>query len=205
MKKLLITLALAILAVSVSAQEYKPATWGVRAGANFMAFSGYQANNDYSFPPLVGVYAGAYAEWNNVFSNFGIRAELDYAAQGNKMKGKVIDYTLNNRGHYLNIPVMLEYAFLENRLRVMAGPQLGICLGGGSTLKAGGVTTKEAWAKSDYNTFDFSLVFGVEYMFIDQLGVELRYDLGITSAIAASVESTCRANRGFQLGLVYKF
>jgi len=205
MKKLIITLALAIVAFSVNAQEIKPATWGVRAGANFMFFSGYHANNDYSFPPLVGVYAGAFAEWNNVFSNFGIRAELDYAAQGSKMKGKVEDYIFNQRGHYLNIPVMLEYAFLENRLRVMAGPQLGICLGGGDTLKEGGKTLKTSWEKSHYNSFDFSLAFGAEYMFIDHLGVELRYDLGLTSAISASAESTCRANRGFQLGLVYKF
>jgi len=205
MRKLFITLALAILTVSVSAQEHKPANWGVRAGANFMFLSGYQANNDYAFPPLVGVYAGAYAEWNNVFSNFGIRAELDYAAQGNKKKGKVIDYCGINRGHYLNIPVMLEYAFLENRLHVMAGPQLGICLGGATSLKADGKTINEPWSKSDYNTLDLSLVFGAEYMFIDHLGVELRYDLGLTSLAAASVESICRANRGFQLGLVYKF
>lgn len=205
MKKLFIALAFAVLAISAGAQGFQPAVWGVRAGVDFMRHSGYKSTNELSFPPLAGVYAGALAEWDNVFSKFGVRVELDYAATGNKTKAKAEDYIKINRTHYLVLPVMLEYGFLENDLRVMAGPQLGLCLGGSTKIKSGGVTDKTAWSKDSYNTFDFSVVFGVEYMFMDQLGVELRYNLGITSVLAASVSSTCRANRGFQLGLVYKF
>lgn len=205
MKKIIIFLAFAILALSANAQDLKPATWGVRAGADFMYLSGYKANNDYSFPPLVGFYAGAFAEWNDVFDKFGIRAELNYAGEGNKEKAKTKDVISINRANYLLIPVMLEYAFLEDKLHVLAGPQIGICMGGNTNVKSGGVSTKSAWDKNSYNTFDFSLVFGAEYMFLENIGAELRYDLGLTSIFTASKESTCRANRGFQLGLVYKF
>lgn len=205
MKKLIISLAFAILALSAGAQEYKPATWGVRAGANFMYLSGYRATNEVAFPALVGGYAGVFAEWNNLFDNFGIRAELNYAAQGNQSKGKATDKITINRSNYLLVPVMLEYGFFENKLHVLAGPQLGICMGGSTKIMSEGRSEKTAWDKNYYNTFDFSLVFGVEYMFIDHLGVEARYDLGLTSVVAASESSTCRANRGFQVGLAYKF
>lgn len=205
MKKLFISLALAVLAVSASAQISKPVSWGFRGGLNLTGYTNQTPNNEYSFPPLLGFYLGAVAEWNDVFSNFGIRAELDFAAQGAEMKAKVEDAIFIERNYNLLVPVMLEYAFLDDKLRVMAGPQLGLCLGGSSTAKSAGTSVKESWDKNDYNTFDFSLVFGAEYMFIDCLGVELRYDLGLTSVFASSNKSTCYGNHGLQVGAIYKF
>ena len=203
MKKILTTLAFAAITLCAAAQVKAPTEWGVRAGLSLMTYSGFESSSEYSYPLSPGFYVGAFAEWPQVYQDFGLRAEVNFATQGCKFRAKNEDYIFIMRSYNILVPVMAQYAFLDGRLKVMAGPQLGLCLGGKDIDKSSGITTTDKWDKDRPNTFDLSLVFGADYMIMEQLGVELRYDLGLTNVF--SDKSVNYANRGLQLGLLYKF
>ena len=203
MKKILTTLAFAAITLCAAAQVKAPTEWGVRAGLNLMTYSGFENSSDTKYPLSPGFYAGVFAEWPQIYQDFGLRAEVNFATQGCKSQAKDMDFIFIMRSYNILVPVMAQYAFLDGKLKVMAGPQVGLCLGGKNIAKSGGDSDTDKWDKNTPNTFDFSLVFGADYMITAQLGVELRYDLGLTNTFADT--SVIYANRGLQIGALYKF
>lgn len=203
MKKIILSLAIAAIALSAGAQTVKvPASWGVRAGLNLSSF-GVKADPDHiSYPPKPGFYAGAFAEWENIVDYFGLRVEADLSTLGDKEYSKAVDEArLTNNSVNLLIPVMAQYGFMDGRLNVMAGPQLGFCFGGSS--KDEFTSTKVNWEGSDFNTVDFGFVFGADFMLTTKIGVEARYNLGLTPVLKERKKTS--ANRALSIGVFYQF
>ena len=203
MKKIILSLAFAALALSASAQAVKvPASWGVRAGLNLSSF-GVKADPDHiSYPPKPGFYAGAFAEWENIVDYFGLRVEANISTLGDREVSKVDDQMRFTHSSFnLLIPVMAQYGFMDGRLNVMAGPQLGFCFGGSGKEELLG--EKHAWESSKFNTVDFAFAFGADFMLTTKIGLEARYNLGITPVLKDRKKTS--ANRALSIGIFYQF
>lgn len=201
MKKIILTLASLAIAVSSFAQV----SVGLRAGGNYAGVRNVEKYQEF-LTGIPGVYAGVAVQYSldDVLLGFGIRGEVNYSMQGYQFKFTQYDKektTLN----YINIPIMAEYSFFDGALSVMAGPQIGFNLGGTfkSVVEGGSASAKNKHSldANTINTVDFGFALGLTYMFIDNLGIDLRYNPGMTNIFADGKEK----NNVFSAGILYKF
>ena len=174
-------LALALTAsTALFAQSPK---FGLKAGLNMATVT--NSGGDLK----AGFNGGALAHIH-ITPAFSLQPEVVYSNQGTKYSSdsKLI---LN----YVNIPLLLQYNF-DNGFRLQGGPQLGIMTE--AKQKLGSV---EADVSDNYNTLDFSIPLGVSYLSYSGLGVDARYNLGITNVVKNS--STNYRNSVLQFGLFY--
>jgi hypothetical protein len=82
--------------------------------------------------------------------------------------------------------------------RLETGPQLGFALS--SKIKSGDI---EQNIKDDVNTVDVSWALGASYIFPEAIGIDARYNIGITNVNDAEHPEV--RNRVFQVGLFYQF
>lgn len=202
MKKFILTLALIAVAFSVKAQAPVPANWGIRAGLTLTTYS----SNTYelstiSNPLQPGFYIGGFADWEKVVGNFGVSIEADFTTMGQRGKDSATGIIYSRTGYHLLIPAIAKYGFLDGRLHVGVGPQLGICFGGKDKTRSGNSTAYVNWDKSDFNVFDFAFVFSADFMITTKIGVEARYNLGLTN----NFRNVGSANRGLEFGVFYQF
>jgi hypothetical protein len=83
--------------------------------------------------------------------------------------------------------------------RIETGPQPGIMVA--AHAKSGGNSVS---VKDEFKSFDFSWVFGVGYIASSGLGVDARYNLGLSNIDDVSGGGT-EHNRVFALGVFYQF
>jgi len=209
MKKI-ITLTAALL-LSVASFAFNP-QWGVRAGLNLASLSNHGTVSDYSHALRPDFYAGASMEVPNILGFFDLRTELSFSKQGNRTKSKLNEEVFANRSAYLNLPVMLEYKMLDDKLAFLLGPQVGLCFGGKNIRRDSGSTTKVNWERGQYTRFDFGIVLGAAFTFYRNISVECRYNLGLTNAYRGNLpfsigeyNGVTHANRVLQIGLSYAF
>jgi Outer membrane protein beta-barrel domain len=127
----------------------------------------------------------------NINSGIAIRIELIQSYQGMRLGSS---YTLAL--HYANIPLLLE---LKNRkIIVESGPQVGIL-----------ISAKDKYVDFEmpepgtFKKIDLQWVFGIGYSLFKDLGINFRYNQGITNARKHGYEEA--KNQVFQAGLFYKF
>lgn len=194
MKKLVITL----VAMTIAATSFAQVNFGVRAGSGTANLTHAFGDNAKS---AMNLYAGAFADFDlyDVAEGFGIRPEFYLSLQGGA--GKAFDIRTKARSYALNIPVMARYKFLSDQIALMVGPQFGFCLGGKTVTKSEGEKNVLKWDADEYKEFDFGFVFGGDVMVTENIGVEIRYNLGLTDL----VEYETSQNRVFQLGVCYVF
>ena len=85
-----------------------------------------------------------------------------------------------------------------NGFRLQTGAQLGFAVS--SKVESGDV---EVDNNDDVKTFDFSWSFGASYIGAQGLGVDARFNLGITNIYEPDVPEV--RNRVFQVGIFYQF
>ena len=187
-------LVLLFLAGTVFATTNAQIQFGVKAGANLASLSGKSFNDAKT---KLDFNAGVLASIR--VNSFSIQPEVIYSGQGakvtsfNGMEEKI------NMG-YINVPVLLKYHFPLG-LFAETGPQLGFLLSANSKI---GSTSNDY--KSYVNSTDFSWAFGVGYMIpIVKLGVDARYNLGISDAAKNSSVTGSFRNNIFQVGVFYLF
>ncbi|RYD87357.1 MAG: PorT family protein, partial [Sphingobacteriales bacterium] len=95
-------------------------------------------------------------------------------------------------------PVLAQY-MTQSGFRLQTGPQLGI-LTSGKFADAGGNVERNV--KEDMSNIDFSWVFGAGFLFPGGVGIDARYNLGITDVWEGPAQLK---NSVFQLGLFYQF
>lgn len=208
MKKVILTIA----AMAIAASAFAQASVGVRAGGNYANLNGQY---DAKFKaPFIGAYAGAAVQYSldNVFDGFGIRGEVNFSCQGAASKHDA--YTkYKTTVNYINIPLMAEYSIFDGALSFMVGPQLGINLNGKTktvlgTSKDNQVTSKDTISADGINTTDFGFVFGATYMFVENIGIDFRYNLGLTKVFDSKLIDTFNGNvknSVISAGILYKF
>ena len=161
---------------------------GLKGGVNIASLN---VENGVDFNSRASFYAGGLAHIH-ISPHFAVQPEIYYSGQGGKDGGEIV------RLGYLNVPVLMQY-MAGNGFRLQTGPQLGILLSAEDELD--NVTFDE---KDNTKAVDFAWSFGASYKFPGcGLGVDARYNLGITNIREGSSNNT--QNRVLALGLFYQF
>ena len=232
MKKLVITLAALVVATGAFAQL----KFGVKAGGNLATISGMTSEDasanlniggfnfgsaDASQSMKLGFNAGVFAEYM-VMPMLGVQVEINYSMQG---VNQTLDITsdlsdsLNSTtdtawsAGYINVPILAKIHFAN--IAAYAGPQFGFATGfntTSTTVSNGKTTEYEPEVVEDYSSFDLSLVFGAQYKLTANIGVDARYNLGLTNMFPTLKNDEGEVTReGFgkqgviQLGVFYEF
>lgn len=233
MKKLIITLAALVAATGAFAQL----NFGVKAGGNLATISGMTSEDananlnlgGFNFADAtasqsmkIGFNVGAWAEYM-VMPMFGVQVELNYSTQGvnqqfvskSDINISLLNSTIDTKwsASYINIPILAKAHFAN--IAVYAGPQLGFAtdFNSASEVTTDGKTTEyDPKAVEDYSGFDLSLVLGAQYKLTENIGVDARYNIGLTNVFPTIKNEEGEVTReGFgkqgviQLGVFYEF
>ena len=231
MKKLIVTVA----ALALSLGAFAQINFGVKVGGNLANISGMvgeDANSNVNFGGTqifgtdasqsmkFGFNAGVFAEYM-VMPMLGIQVEANFSTQGVNTAGslEVLDNVTNRKvvyaANYVNVPILAKLHL--GPIRVYAGPQLGFATG--FNTKTTTVNSKtpdnEDISKAvveNYNSFDFSLALGAQYKLTENIGVDARYNIGLTNVFPAvkndkgEVTADAWGKQGVvQLGVFYEF
>jgi hypothetical protein len=180
---LVIILLLSLSAVSKAQDTH----FGLKAGLNI---SSLDVKRGVDWDAKAGFHFGGLAHVH-LTPHFAVQPEIVFSQQGGEYSSD--KWKIN----YLNIPVLLQY-MTGSGFRLQTGPQLGFALS--SEVKQGDI---EIDNDDDVNTIDFSWSFGASYLFPGGIGVDARYNHGITNIYEPEVPEV--RNRVFQLGVFYQF
>ena len=210
MKKIILTV-MAIFAVGAAkAQEIK---YGVKAGLNLSTLTGDVAY--YDVKSKAGFHVGGFAEFK-ITDKFAVQPELLYSTQGGKISFSSSDdfsYTNDKRDiklGYLNLPVMAKYYIIPG-LSVEAGPQVGFLLSAKNEYQIYSSVSEdlsgsgEEDIKDDSKSVDFGFNLGAGYEFTENIFVQARYNLGLSSINEDSDSDIDVKNGVLQLSFGYKF
>lgn len=193
MKKLILSGVLAIgTMLAVQAQNV---TFGVKGGLNISKLTSLDDSKT-----LAGFNAGGLINIG-LNKSWAIQPEVVYSTQGTKTSSSIF-WGLGNisstaKLSYVNIPVMVQYTIAE-AFYVEAGPQLGILAS--AKLKVNDHTTD---IKDNMKSIDFGLGFGCGYNFEMGLGINARYNFGLTNVFDS--DNVDHKNSVAQVGLSYRF
>jgi len=184
MKNMLFAILLLGSGLFLNAQDTH---FGLKAGLNISSLD-VDRGADYS--AKAGFHIGALAHVH-LAPHFAVQPELVYSTQGGK------DGNVKWKINYINVPVLFQY-MAGNGFRLQTGPQLGIAAS--SKVENQNVEVDNSNA---VKTFDFSWAFGASYIGAAGLGVDARFNLGVSNIYEPDVPEI--KNRVFQVGLFYQF
>jgi hypothetical protein len=168
--------------------------FGLKAGLNISNInSNYTGNLD----PRTGLNAGVILNVPLKYS-LSVQPEFYYSAQGAKYYSYDDGYEHQLILNYFNIPLLLQYR-MRGGLLLETGPQVGF-LANVKDKSVGIITTGNAY-NSGFTNVDFSWSFGLGYKSISGLGVDLRYNPGISNI--SNLGNEILHNNVMQLGLFY--
>jgi hypothetical protein len=176
-------LSLTILAKAQSTDTH----FGLKAGLNI---SSLDVKDGVDFDSKAGFHIGGLAHVH-LSPHFGVQPEIVYSEQGGK------DGDDKWKINYLNVPVLFQY-MTGGGLRLQTGPQLGFAVS--SKIKSGDF---EQNINDDVKTVDVSWSLGASYLFPEAIGIDARYNIGLTNVNEAETPEV--RNRVFQVGLFYQF
>jgi opacity protein-like surface antigen len=191
MKRLLLVLAIAGTFTAAKAQEHTSrahAEFGIKAGLNVATLSDKDANDAYS--NRKSAHIGALLHYH-ITDRFALQPELMFSAQGAEQGNTQFEM------NYLNLPILAQVMFGDG-FRLQTGPQVGYLL---SANRETG--DDEVDVKDSYNKTDFSWVLGASYITKARVGIDARYNFGISNVNENS--SPKIRNNVFQVGLFYQF
>jgi hypothetical protein len=191
MKRMILVLIAAGSAMFASAQIQ----FGVKAAYNLsnLTFSpsqpGVSSKSDFSGGVLASI---------PLLSGCSLQPEIMYSGQGTNFSDSFATGKLNYG--YLNVPVLFKFQH-SSGLFAETGPQVGFILSAKETAEG-----QTADIKSSTQSTDFSWVFGIGYKLPLGLGIDARYNLGLTN-LDKGIESSVGTvkNSVFQFGLYFMF
>lgn len=133
----------------------------------------------------------------HIAPNLALQPEVVYSGQGAKYTVSGVEHSLNL--DYINIPLQLQYMF-DNGFRLQTGPQVGF-LANVKDKISGTNNGTNFFNSEDFKTVDFSWSAGLSYLSATGLGVDGRYNFGISNINNAG--SNVIKNNVFQAGLFY--
>jgi len=187
MKTYIVLLTLLFGSLTVSAQHVHP-HFGVKGGLNI---ANLNLESDADLSSKASFYLGALAHLH-ISQHFAIQPELMYSGQGAKYGETDDKINLN----YINLPILAQY-MTGSGFRLQTGPQVGALVS--AKVKDDGNSTD---IKDEYKKIDFSWVFGASYVSNSGLGIDARYNLGLSNINDGDSKIQ---NRVFQVGLFYQF
>jgi opacity protein-like surface antigen len=184
MKKIMIVFSIMTGSIAAKAQH---TDFGIKGGLNIADFSNY---NGVDFNSRTSFHIGGLAHIH-IARHFALQPELMYSDQGAKYS------SVTYKNSYINIPVLAQF-MVGSGFRLETGPQLGFLVSGKT--ENDNVTVD---VKDSYKTTDFSWAFGASYLSSSRLGVDARYNLGLTDF--TETNSSDIKNHVFQVGVFYQF
>lgn len=195
MKTIILSSALLLSAFTINAQsKHTPdphVEFGIKGGLNISNVHVQNSNNPDS---KASFHAGALAHIH-LSRQFAIQPEIMYSGQG--FKQTIGNTDVVTRLNYINLPVLAQFMFAEG-FRLETGPQLGLLAAAHSKVEKTSTDIKD-----DFKGADFGWAFGLGYLSNVGLGIDARYNLGISNI--NDLSSTNVNNRVFQVGLFYQF
>ncbi len=192
MKKFFAVVALALMTLTVSAQEDSKFT--VKAGVGLSSVVGSDANTKITFSYKVGLSYDL-----GLSENFSIIPGIEFATKG--FKSDVIDGSISMS--YLQVPIFAAYKFpiSDNmKLAVKAGPYVAYGLFGSDIEWKGGGKTNIFDSNGGYKRFDAGAIAGISLDF-EQYMVGFEYSRGFTKLDS----NYSQFNQAFGLVFGYKF
>ncbi len=169
--------------------------FGIKAGGNHTNFI-YSGTGIGDIGSRTDFNAGIFASIP-LCKHFFLQPELMYSGQGIGYTDSIPESIYNN---YLNLPVLIKYQH-PSGVFAESGPQIGFLLS--SQLKTASMSFD---SKSSTESSDFSWVFGLGYKIpVVNLGIDFRYNLGLTNIAKDNYYSATAKNAVFQLDLFYQF
>jgi hypothetical protein len=196
MKKV-VCIALTCFTAIIATAQIK---FGITAGVNLanMNVSGLSPNSEISFSSRTDFNAGVLASIPLV-NSFLLQPEIVYSGQGAKTVVAVT--SLTNSYNYINVPVLFKYQSAGG-LFAETGPQVGFLLS--AYAKGGNQGTVDI--TRNIQPVDFSWAIGIGYLFKKiNLGLDARYNYGLTNTEKGEVVNGSAKNSVFQFGLFYLF
>ena len=187
MKKIGLFIAAVFLGSAVMAQIGPKL--GIKGGLNVATL---KVDNVDNLDSRIGLHGGLLAHFH-LSPQWGIQPEIMYSGQG--MEETITDSKW--KLDYINVPVMVQYMF-NNGFRLQAGPQIGFLING----EIEGEDGSEVEITDDLKKIDAGLGLGVGYLSHSGLGVDARYNFGLSNINESGNEIR---NRVFQVGLFYMF
>lgn len=187
MKKVLIVLALATC-LSTAAQRFDASVF---AGLNMCQIDGDRSDG-FSHPGLRAGVGTSFPFGDDPLSPWRMVVELAFTNKGSYIKSTDQSMSLS----YVELPVLVSYNALENRLRLAAGVAPAVCVG----IKVTTAGVEERGWNLNVATFDWlPLTLGVRYLFTPHLGLEARYQysaLSVTRNTGSGTYFLFRGNKG---------
>ncbi|MDX1830501.1 MAG: porin family protein [Lutibacter sp.] len=189
MKKTLLILSVAILTLTVNAQE--KTQFGATAGVNFsnLTSKGFAGSNSKQ-----GFYIGLLAEIP-FGKRFSIQPEILYSTQGSNVKiysnggsPSSSEFSLD----YLQIPILAK-VYLLKRFSIEIGPTFNFLL------KDNGTNLSTFYSSKFAKSFEFGGVIGTSYKFKNGLFLDAKYIQGFSKAFNLGLYPV--KNTVFQLGI----
>lgn len=185
---------LALLVATTFAVQAQNVDFGLKGGLNLATWS--NNGNGAGYSNRAGFNAGLFGQVR-LGPQFAIQPEVLYSSQGTK-------YTVGNTEHnlalnYVNIPVMLQ-ALVGRGFYAEAGPQIGFLTS--VTDKVNDVETGY-FNSADFKKSDVALGVGLGYTGMAGVGLDARYNFGLTNINNAGSNNI--KNNVLQIDLTYKF
>lgn len=192
MKKILTMVTLALMTLTLSAQEDSKIT--VKAGVGLSSVVGSDADTKTTFAYKVGVsYDFGLSE------NFSIIPGIELATKG--FKSDVVDGNVSMS--YLQVPIFAAYKFSISdnmKLAIKAGPYVGYGLYGSDIEWYGGGKTNIFDSDGGYDRLDVGAIAGISLDF-DQFMIGLEYSRGLKKLDS----DYSQFNQAFGVVFGYKF
>jgi len=211
MKKTALFFAI-VLTVGLMTTATAQLSIGPRVAVNFSNIAFSDADEDVDTKNLFGVAFGAAAEIG-INDMFAIQPELLYSQHGFSLEDSLLGETikLDFRPNYLQIPLLVKLKFGSEPLmvNVLAGPHVGFGIGDiTATTTFLGEEDKDtsSWEDAGFSKFDFGITGGVGVSFAagpGNLGLDIRYQLGLSNIGEDTDDDEKASNRNFQVGLSY--
>ncbi len=175
-------------------------SFGIKAGPSFSYMNFDETDL------LTSLHAGAFAKIELSKALF-LQPEILVSGKGVILPDFAIGpESMSFKMYYLSLPLMLGVN-INDRLALKAGPEANFLLAAETTIFGNSSDNKDGFSSNE-----ISLNGGLAYMFFNQLGMELRYSHGISTALdihftdvnGQSLGNTeDRKNRSFQVSIFY--
>lgn len=170
---------------------------GIKGGVNISSANDEDLVADAKVTPVIGYHFGGLAHIH-LSSNWAIQPEVVYSKEGAKVEHPTYNATTETK--YINIPVLAQY-MTSGGFRVETGPQVGLLVDHKYETPNGIEGDKDDASKAN-----FSWAFGLGYLTRSGLGVDARFNLGLTNLYKEGTHAGAEGKgRVGQVGLFYQF
>ncbi len=185
-----------LMSFAVLAQN---AVVGIKGGLNLATNTN---SNPIAEPSYKLGYNAGFLVNLNISPKIAVQPELVYSNQGHKYTIESLEYLGGPEEHslhlnYLNVPVLLQFKATP-QFRLQTGPQVGFLTSVNDQVNG---ETTGFFTSSDFKKTDVAWSFGLSFMGNSGIGVDARYNLGLTD-INNTGRSSVIKNNVAQVGLV---